>query len=381
MKSLFVDLFSYRQRENVSPLEDWLTECLASVLRALSPDQTFEVLGALCGIDPAALRTMVGKRTIAFQTQYVADATRRPDMVVLVGGKPWMVFENKVAHTLGKHERSDGEAVCQITGYADWLKAECLDDLPPALVFVTHLTAPPPGFDAAPREGDGFHGMRRHSTSWGAFARRLLKVARAAPDNSLAIAFGEALYGILEDQDMANEFPTSTHYAALELFLKFGGELENLVERMWSAVAPRFKFGATADYRLKPVFNESTFSAYRYFNKTQTNPSGNTFLQVGLCCPGPDGFITSEQVGQENVPEGLCAFVFYANDYDDFFENLEGCPQGWLRTASTDFVACLPLDDLKGTPDARGAQVIGWVEDQAGILTDYLRERKIQTAV
>ena len=45
MTQLLVDLFKYRSREQREALEDWLTECLAAILRAMTDAELFGFAG------------------------------------------------------------------------------------------------------------------------------------------------------------------------------------------------------------------------------------------------------------------------------------------------------------------------------------------------
>nr|WP_296340021.1 hypothetical protein [uncultured Acidovorax sp.] len=71
-------------------------------------------------------------------TQLRCDNGQRPDLVVLLGDKPWIVVESKVEHTA---------TIEQLASYAEWMR-DASNGAPfrPTLVYLTHATPCPAGF-------------------------------------------------------------------------------------------------------------------------------------------------------------------------------------------------------------------------------------------
>lgn len=371
MQSLFVDLYRYRQRENKNNLEDWLTECMAAVLRSLPRASLIEMLADLCACGPDALAAALGDRTVQVETQWSTENSGRPDMVILADGEPWIVFENKVAAGIGKGGEEEGAGGCQVRRYADWLAPRAAPKLPATVVFLTHLTLPPAGFCDSRHPRDGYHGFVRPVLTWGPFARRLRQVAAREGEASLALGLAEALYGMLEEHTMTDDYPTSRDLAALELFLSFGAATENLVDRMWSAVHPAFDFGSNGQYVTRPVFRQGTYSAWRYVRATGLIPV-NSFLETGIWFAGMTDWYTADDLKDcPQFPAGAQVFVLLGNDDDDRFTKVPGAPTGWLRTAGSDFMAFAPLASFGSDPDQRGKAILEWARTQAAALREF----------
>jgi len=118
--SLFVDLHKHRPRlgegdkRNRDRLEDWLTECFAAALRALSAAdraKTQQVLAQLTGASEVDIADALKHHDLRIETQISNGADGRPDMAFWLDDWPWAVVENKVGHA------ATGE---QLSGYRSW---------------------------------------------------------------------------------------------------------------------------------------------------------------------------------------------------------------------------------------------------------------------
>jgi hypothetical protein len=65
---------------------------------------------------------------------------QRPDMLISVGQEPWLLFENKVSHTVDQVQ-IEGQLESQLHRYAKWLSRQkfSLIGLGQGIVFLTHL--------------------------------------------------------------------------------------------------------------------------------------------------------------------------------------------------------------------------------------------------
>lgn len=368
-RTLFIDLYAYRQRENRDPLEDWLTECLAATIRALPGATKAILLSELSGAEIADPNAFLDLHEVEVLTQYPAGPAGRPDMLVRLDGHPWIVFENKVGHGVAAGGGVDGAETHQLRRYADWLNEqghEC--PLARAVVFTTHITRPPSDFRGADEAGL-YHGLRRTSISWGALGRRIAGLTHDLPDDHHAKALTTAFLAYLEEQDMSNEFPTSSSFAAAEVYVSHAAELENLVSRMWDELRTFADFGRTADYHLKALTDEGSVSAWRYVAPGPSSPSRHSYVQTGIWFPEAGSWFDATDVVKG--VRGPQAYVYFGNSYEDMFGDTTGEPEGFLRP-DKDFLACRPTADFSEDPQARGEEIIAWVAERAGVLRTFL---------
>lgn len=110
VSELFTDLYRYRQREKKNNLEDWLTECVAAILRALPKPVFAAFASGLTGQSADSIANVFEDVSIA--TQVTIDrgtqGSQRPDLLISIAApdegdrkkpsQPWLLFENKVFH-------------------------------------------------------------------------------------------------------------------------------------------------------------------------------------------------------------------------------------------------------------------------------------------
>lgn len=364
-------MYAYRQRENKDPLEDWLTECLAAIIRALPRRARAALLLKLAGSVNIQPETFGDHHEIEVFTQYPAGAAGRPDMLVQLDGHPWIIFENKVGHGIASRLASGGVESHQLRGYADWLiqqGSQC--PLGKALVFITHITPPPSDFRGADEAGI-YHGLHRFPTSWGALGRRIAGLTDDLPDDHHAKVLTTAFLAYLEDQDMSNEFPNSTAFAAAEVYVSQAAPLENLVSRMWGELKMIVNFGRTTDFQLRAIPDEGSISAWRYISPGSSNVARESYLQTGIWYPEIGSWFDAAEVVQGI--RGPQAHVYFGNDYDDAFSSAPGAPEGFMRPHSN-FLACKPIAEFSAEPQARGEEIVAWVAGRARALKQFLTD-------
>lgn len=369
---LFIDLYSYRQRENKNPLEDWLTECLAVTLRVLPAEAKASLLDYLSGASIANPPDFFAEHKVEIFTQYVTPAGR-PDLVIMLDDCPWILFENKVGHSVSKRETESGEVRHQLLGYADWLAERGADcSMPQALVFVTHITPPPTDF-RDPGKAELYHHLRRIPLAWGDLARRMANLVAGMPENHHSRAIVGAFLSYLENQDMSHEFPSSAGFAAAELYVTQADALENLVVRMWDAIEATAKFGGTPTYELKALTDELSVSAWRYTG-TAVSSISNCFFQTGIWFAESGLWLGEFEVDQEL--RGAQAYVYFGNQHDDAFAAIKTQPDGWMRPV-TEFLSCKAVAEFPNDPQARGEEIVAWVAGQARVLNDFLKQQSV----
>lgn len=365
---LFIDLFAYRQRENKDPLEDWLTECLAVTMRALPNAAKAQLLAELSGADISDPETFLDRHRVEIVTQHRTDTAGRPDMLVMLDDHPWILFENKVGHGVGSRDAENDEPNHQLRDYANWLARNGADcTLPRAIVFVTHVTPPPHDFREALAAG-AYCGLRPVHMSWGALGRRIAGLLEHHLPDHHAKALASAFLAYLEDQNMSNEFPTSTAFAAAQVYLTQAAELENLITHMWNELKTVASFGKTSDVRLKALPDEGAICAWRYVAPGPSSSSRDSYLQTGIWFPDLVSWFSDREATRGL--HGPQVHVYFGNDYS-VFGSVTGQPEGFLRPDG-DFLACKALNEFAADPQTRGEEIIAWVGARAAELRECL---------
>ncbi|NIJ63150.1 hypothetical protein FHR20_000081 [Sphingomonas leidyi] len=371
---LFVDLYAYRQREKRNPLEDWLTECLAATIRALPGKQKGALLTRLSGTRIDDPQRFSAAHRIEVITQYPAGEAGRPDMLILLDGQPWILFENKVSHGVSVHTDEDGTQSHQLRRYAGWLSdrgKHCA--LAPAIVFVTHITPPPEDFRK--RDATGlYRGLFPTHTSWGALGREISKLVADLPQDHHASVLASAFLTFLEENNMSNEFPPSSAFAAAELYVTQAETLENLVDRMWHQVRSIASFGKTADYQLKALTDEGSVSAWRYVAPGPASPDRSSYLQTGIWYPEAGLWFDAEDIGRDL--RGAHAYLFFGNNSDGMFSAVTEELAGFVRPTS-DFLAMKAIADFSSDPQSRGEEIISWIADRSRVLKTCLTAHQL----
>lgn len=357
IRDLFTKLYAYRQRDSRDPLEDWLTECLAAVLRALPIDQLGPIIAQLTSRPQLDVELVLQNRRPSIVTQFSTQAHGRPDLVILLHDEPWIVFENKVAHQVDDQLDRYGAWLASIRGAVPWR----------ALVYVTHVTQPPADFSAE-IWAERHHGVSPAVTSWGRLSRLLLGLTADVAD-TLSRSLAESFYNMLESLQMADEFPSSQSYAALEIFLSQAGPLENLVARMWEQVCHSANSAKLGSHSIEADPEYGCYAASRYVQRAPNNDSGWSFIETGIWFPSLQRWWSAEQLG--STPRGPQVYLFFGNADDQVLAKVEGTPLGWSRPAGQ-FFCCKSILDFPSQIDAQAASVLDWCRSRADELKTFL---------
>ncbi|MEE1923357.1 hypothetical protein V0R50_30100 [Pseudomonas sp. 148P] len=147
--SFFHRLFTFRQRDTRTPLEDFLTELLAEWLRQATVAGKIEhVLGSLFKQPPEGLPDAAGCASLVWETQHVIGPGhrgegKRPDLVGRGEGFLFII-ENKIAAGFTRHSDDDGE-IDQLNLYDTYLRER--NEPRGGIVLLTQYTLPPDGWD------------------------------------------------------------------------------------------------------------------------------------------------------------------------------------------------------------------------------------------
>lgn len=374
MSQLFIDLYRYREREKKHNLEDWFTECLAAILRLLTADQWNGFLESLTGETADLSCDFIASLEVV--TQYRTDKFGRPDIVIFADGAPFVVFENKVHHSISHGEDKDKNPENQLERYAEWLaQSDYAGPVPKTLVFLSHLTSPPPGFETSQRN-QSYSNLACRIQSWGVLARCLKNLMDDEDPDSHRRYLAEAFYKMLENEGMSTEFPRQSAISILEIFIENSAVLKNLIDKMWRCVEIAGNFGSRSARVIGPHLEIHAYSASRYILSAPNNEGGRSYLETGIM------FFDPEQ-GWEEYPIGATVagpyvFLTLANDYSGHFEDINEEPEGegWCRP-ETDFWIHKPLSDFSGGADDRAAKILAWCTEQAQNLDKFLVKNKV----
>lgn len=379
MSDLFSDLYRYRERERKNNYEDWLTECLAAILRALPAEAFSEFLSRLCDQPKEAILAIHPLVSIATQVTIPREdtGTQRPDLIVSIAApaeddrrepaQPWLVFENKVWHHVDEEELESGDIEGQLHRYGRWLQSQHLvrPGLQKSLVFVSHGTPVPAGFRPCENEHPAYRGLGRACSSWSAIAR-LLEETTGDFDASLHFrALICAYQAFLEEHGMAEDYPEYMDFATLANFVDIVDPFAKLVDEMLGKLEGLAPFQGRV-IRAIADGEEGTYHAYRYM-APEPRYDGWTFISTGFWFPDRgEGFYLEDlekQLG-EAVSLSPKAYIQFANNEDDALQNIEGVPgEGWLRINS-DFLIYRDVSDFPPAPADRAAAILSWAEEE-----------------
>lgn len=387
MSELFTDLYRYRQREKKNNLEDWLTECVAAILRALPKPVFAAFFSRLTGQSSDSIANVFEDVSIA--TQVTIDrgtqGSQRPDLLISIAApdkgdskkpsQPWLLFENKVFHHVDEEELDSGEIQNQLHRYGAWLREQDFDqaDLSQALIFVTHGTLAPDDFRKHGRSHPAYGSIGRVCETWGSLAKLIDDVSSDFSDDLHFRALLSAYQTFLEDHGMADEYPEYKDYAALAGFIDTVEPFKKLVNEMFGKLDGVALFYGRV-IRASADAEEGTFNAHRYLAEEERF-DGWTFLATGIWFPDRgEGFYAEgvEDIGEVPVSFAPKVYIQLANREDDSLTAVEGQPEGdWYRINS-DFFTFRDIATFPPEPaDAAGA-ILDWVEVEGAKLKSLL---------
>ena len=379
MSDLFLDLYRYRQREKKENQEDWLTECLAAVFRSLSAEKLVLVLHEITKQPLGSIRPHCEKITI--ETQKVIDVydgqgTQRPDLLISIGSRPWLLFENKVFHSIGGDRGEFSET--QLHRYGRWLKRQdfSFDGICPALVFVTHGTLVPAEFPDPNCLHPAYAGLRRCSSTWAHLARILHRATNDLDEAFHARALVKAFTNYLEHHGMLSDYPGYSDLAGLSFFVERADVFSKLVNEMFDRLKNVAPFSGRARWSY-PDSDIGTFGCYRYL-AGEARFDDCTFISTGIWFPEKgDGWYGTDIAEKLGVPVSPSPKVFIqlANEEDDALSNLQGIPgAGWHRPQS-DFFIFRDFAAFPGEPTERANAIFAWLDAECSNLQAFLKEK------
>lgn len=394
MSDLFTDLYRYRQREKKNNFEDWLTECVAAILRSLPKSVFAEFAFRLLKQSSVYIEQSIADiedvyDDISIATQVTiergATGTQRPDLLVSVAAperegkkepsQPWLLFENKVFHHVDEQELESGEIENQLHRYGAWLGEQPFDrpQLNQTLVFITHGTSAPSDFKVKGLSHQAYGELGRVETTWAEIAAILDELSDDY-DNALHFRVLINSYrGFLEEHGMADEYPEYRDYAALAGFIETVEPFEKLVNEMIGKLDGVAPFAGRVNWASADA-EWGTYEATRYLAKDERY-NGDTYLATGIWFPDRgDGFYSEDIEEHDQKPVSLAPKVYIqlANKMDDALNDLKGVPEcEWYRPRS-DFFTFRDVASFPPDPAEAASEILKWVEAEGGKLKALL---------
>jgi hypothetical protein len=309
---IYTRLYKYRETPSVSPAENFLTEALADIFNRLPIHCRTELLARLLPASCSSrLRSMCkDAKQIEAVTQVSIVATgslKRPDMIVYLDSKPLVLFEVKVNAPLQEHrlegpkaerplQANNNESVFrnQLKTYSEWIGSQSFGDWPGAVVFLTHGTRAPAGFEDDGREGNSVIGaMRRWKDIGGWLANNIDLGQSEMTYCALASDFNH----FLERQGLMTDFISSRDLAATALFMPTYRALEHTVKTVISAVATKYQKSRGGNIHSGFWPEGNVYWAWYYLNN-KLNPAGAKFyIAIGICFPDQGAFGSDDLIG------------------------------------------------------------------------------------
>ncbi|QQN75039.1 hypothetical protein [Croceicoccus sp. YJ47] len=365
-RGIFSDLFAYRPRfaegekRDRTPLEDWMTECLASCLRALLAIDEERGLAALSYLANRPLGEIseiarVGAR-ITVETQ-VSITGQRPDLVVFLGKRPWIVVESKIEHSA---------TIEQLAGYAQWVRDETrIASFRPTLVFLTDVTSCPKEFDPG---NLNFRGVNLATRKWSGVGRAFLDAAGTLEEHTLAKALCTSFFHQLEDHNMSNEFPSSKSLAAAQLFMIFGIEIDHLVNSLLDDVTDIGDFSHQKTSDAKPEVHTGLYYACRWAKNIASDVGGTIYAGLWFPETGSYRLLVEESM---QISVSVTPKIFVSIENNQLLAATEGCPDGWHRD-DEEFLTFTNYEEISEDSLERASLAKAWVRERIRDLKSHL---------
>lgn len=371
MASLYGRLFTYRERPDRTPLEDFLTEALCDLLNRLPREVMREFVAKLFLPPDAgdAWREIVDNGGILlWKTQERIAAVGRLDLMLCCNEEPLIVVENKVGHSV---------TVEQLSGYGQWLGRQVAgQDWRGALVFLTHFTAPPDSF--AKGDTNTYGVPWQPVCRWPDVWRWLNANASAQPETSWG-AFAKELADFLGEQEMTSEMMTQHDLAALAVYVPSAARVHHLLHHIWTeAVKPSWDndglYGHSsldAEHTTIGYYSdEAQISDFAYVRSPNAPYDWNVwFLTWGIAFPEQPVKWCRDAIPP--LPKRPYAFFGFlsANDRQPIpSDSKQGCwglNDGWSVSESepNGLIKGRAMSDFDPDPDRLAEQITNWVSE------------------
>ena len=368
MSTLYQRLFTYRERPNRSPSEDFLTEALGDLLDRLPAPTARELVLRMIGGSADAAETLLriwGDGDVARWTTQRTIPGGRLDLLLEIAGTPAVVVEVKLAAGFQSHaiEGPQDEARHQLRTYGDWLRGQADPEWGGALVLLTHWTAPPDDFLRHPER---YGAQRTGVFRWSDLHRWLVKQVRATwPNDSGWTTLAAEFTAFLKEKGMDSELATNADVAALQIYLSSADRIRNTVELIWNGAQELWR--PLCINRDTPLELSTAYGCawkWRYLAREDLRQS---FIAAGVRWPDiADDATYSDRDGEPHL------FVELGSDEDASPISRLILPKEWLGSGDSR-IARLPLRALPTGADAFRLEAQDWVRARIVEVVDLLR--------
>ena len=372
---IYSQLYKYRDTR-----ENFLTEALADIFNRLPTRLQIElIVGMLPASCSGRLRNECkdGKK-IEARTQVsivTAGSVKRPDIIVCLDSKPLILFEVKCDAPLGVH-RLEGQEhdrpmepeqtifsfQNQLKTYTDWIASQCTGNWSGAVVFLTHGTPPPEGFEDEGRGGESVICVTR---KWKNVGDWLAKNLDLNESDTTYCALASDFTDFLEGEGLMTEFMTSRDLAAMALFMPAYRSLDYTFGTVISAITSKYPTSKGGNVHRQFDPDGNIYWAWYFLNNKLNPPDSKFYIAMGICFPN-QGWLDSQKQIPKHEP---FFFVIIADDWEGVKASklLSKVPEGWVDIYDGyDLVITRPVSQFEADPDIRVQSLIDWAQKEVG---------------
>lgn len=372
MQSLYGRLFRYRERPNRTPLEDYLSECLADFFNRLPHEAKVGFvqelfLPAACATEWRALIAGVG--AVAMKTQYQIP-NGRLDIVVLLDEQPSFVIENKIAAPIAKRSNDTD----QLTAYGNWLKktADASGRKLAVLCLLTHVTQPPETFTDNHKE---LYGANPRVVTWSQIAHELRAIAAEGRLPLDVCTIAREFHQFLLEQNMTSEFANLEDFAAAIVYVRSGSRILHTFEKIFdhlSELGGPFVEGRIKDDEI--VDFESGSNVIHGWKYLSAAPLRTAYFTYGISLQ------PRRALSKDTLPDEDSIFLGFGVETKREMQLLETMSkdlgEGWHCLSSADssvMVTFRPLHIALAQPDQFANTMIAWIDQSHAVVTKAIR--------
>ena len=368
MVSLYQRLFTYRERQHRSPLEDYLTEALADLLNRMPERAVKGLTKSWLGQNREEVgdfdRVWPDGASALWTTQRPIDGNRFLDLLLEVDGRPVLIVENKIAAGFQRHTSLDEVKVeqHQLASYGLWLRREADPTWGGALVLLTHWTPAPDDFLVS---AETYGAKHRSVARWAELSRRLGTLARQAEGLTSAwVQLASEFVSFLKELNMDSELAKSQDFAALQVYVASADRVRNSIERIWDDAKPIWRpVSQQTDIALEITTKYGCVWKFRYLARQDLR---NCYLAVGIRFPE-----LGDHPAYVDPTAGPYLFAELGSDVEN--SPLDGLklPAPWSASPNLQ-LARLPLSALPSDADLFLSDAKRWVGERLGEVAPLL---------
>jgi hypothetical protein len=225
-------------------------------------------------------------------------SVKRPDIIVFLDDKPLILFEVKCGAPLGVHSLESQErdpptepdqailsSQNQLKTYADWIASQCTENWSGAVVFLTHRTPPPEGFED---EGCGGESVICVTRTWKDVGHWLAKNLDLTESKTTWCALASDFNDFLQKGGLMTDFVTARDLAATALFIPAYRALDHTFGTVISAIASMYPWSRGGNIHREFDRDDNVYWAWYYLNNELNPPNSKFYIAIGIWFPDRD---------------------------------------------------------------------------------------------